>query len=909
MDIQKLRADYLLNKYFHTPSFSHVDVSLFQTIVTIFLSALLVTFILFIIRKFFALKHAFTEQSILFELTPPAFTEKTSYTTQQLFATLHDLSKQKSFFNRLSGRKQLFSFEIVSTKTQGIRYVIRTNKLYANNFKHHLLSYLPQVRVKQIEDYLPSAKDNSNTKQYKIIELKLAKHFAYPLQKQNILEEHDPVAYITGMMTKLRPGELIALQLVVSPSNVPEKKKIKTMIYRGDAVLAYLDTFKLPTSLQVILTPVNVIINLTSAILSVFTGVTRTILNDFVDPRMASRQAQMQFQMQYAMQAAKSNIRPIRVLTPFEQQAVEAVEEKIEQKLFQTQIRLLTVMEDSDSTTEREQGFLSSLAMFTSMSDQALQRKLYINTSFVREYLYLLYRKRLLSLFSNTSHMLLSVSEISDLYHFPFASVTKTENIVKAHSKKLPAPLSLKNGRNLSVVFGNNTYAETITPIGLTEEERETHMYIIGRTGSGKTTLMFSMAKNDIEKGEGMAFIDPHGDVSEDLLTTIPENRKNDLIYFNPIDLKHPIGINLLELTPDLDEDEAELEKEVVAEGVISLFRKVFSKEENANAHRIEYILRNTIYTAFSTKDPTIFTLYDLLNNPPFQKEVIKHLTDENLKNFWKNEFGKAGSYQVVKMVGGVTAKIGRFLFSPTAKRILEQRKSTIDFNKIMDERKILLCNLSQGNLGEDTAKLLGTTIITKLQQASLRRARIAEKNRVPFYLYVDEFQNFATQSFTKMLSEARKYKLRVIIAEQSTSQQEEKNIVNKILANVTTVVVFRSANPIDEELMLAQLSPYVERGDIANLPRYNFYIKISALESEEPFSGETIKIQIKKDPERVEELIEVSRNNYASVYKRTRKIQKLISVEDETMKITTNDKQKDVGTESEVFPENRKRN
>jgi len=221
----------------------------------------------------------------------------------------------------------------------------------------------------------------------------------------------------------------------------------------------------------------------------------------------------------------------------------------------------------------------------------------------------------------------------------------------------------------------------------LTEEERETHMYIIGRTGSGKTTMMFAMAKHDIQQGRGMAFLDPHGDAADDLISIIPKSRLNDLVYINPIDLKYPIGINLLELTDGLDEDEAELEKEVVCEAVISLFRKVFSKEENTNAHRIEYILRNAIYTAFTVPDRTIFTVYDLLNNPPFQKQVLSKLTDENLKNFWKYEFGRAGEYQIVKMSAELPLK-SEVSFSPTAKRILEQPKSTINFDKLMDEER-----------------------------------------------------------------------------------------------------------------------------------------------------------------------------------------------------------------------------
>src|SRR5258708_1091063 len=223
------------------------------------------------------------------------------------------------------------------------------------------------------------------------------------------------------------------------------------------------------------------------------------------------------------------------------------------------------------------------------------------------------------------------------------------------------------------------------------------------------------------------------------------------------------------------------------------MFRRVFSNDETTNADRIEYILRNAIYTAFTLKKRTIFTVYELLNNPDFRKKVVKDLEDENLKSFWKNEFDKAGNYQIVKMISGVTAKVGRFLFSPTAKRILEQERSTINFDDILDQGKILLCNLSEGKLGDDTSQLLGITIITKIHQAALRRSRNNPKDRKPFYLFVDEFQNFATTSFTKLLSGGRKFGLRVTIAEQSTAQQKERNIVDVILANTGTVICFRT--------------------------------------------------------------------------------------------------------------------
>jgi ribosome recycling factor len=204
-------------------------------------------------------------------------------------------------------------------------------------------------------------------------------------------------------------------------------------------------------------------------------------------------------------------------------------------------------------------------------------------------------------------------------------------------------------------------------------------MYLIGQTGSGKSTAIYHMAKGDIQKGRGLAVVDPHGDLAEDLLSTVPESRIGDLIYLNPFDIKYPIGINLLELPSGLDEDEMELEKELACESVVSVFRRIFNKDENTDAHRIEYVLRNAIHTAFTVEDATIFTVYELLNNPTFQKKVISRLKDQNLRHFWKNEFGKAGNYQIVKMVSGVTAKIGRLLFSPIAKRILEQSKTILD--------------------------------------------------------------------------------------------------------------------------------------------------------------------------------------------------------------------------------------
>ncbi len=875
---EKLKAGYWLDKFwiyllhvrdnvsasFHNPSFIPV--------ITLILGLALVVYIL---RKIYLIRRSLTENSILLELTPPSFTEKSAYTTQQLLSVIHDLGKQRSFTDKVLGRKNIFSFEIASTLNQGIRYLIRTTPKEVNNLKRNLLSYLPQVSVKIVNEYLPQNIGKLDKFQTKIVEFKLKHHFAYPLQRQDSLKEHDPVAYITGMMTKLSPGELISFQIVLSPTQVRQTQTLSKMILHNEDVLSYLakpqfpQVIKIPFYIFMLLAKlVTVILNqLGWAVGELMSGGRRT-------PAYVYQNYNSQMQIQ-------QHIKPARMLTTFEQNTVTSIQQKIDQSLFETSIRLLVVVKDKSELKERIRGFSSSLAIFSVPKYQSLNKKYNFPPILIDKIRLVNFKKRLLSLINNQSSSLLSISEVSDLYHFPFSRVAQTENIIKTYSKELPAPISLKKGEKLSVVFGKNTYGGQTTDIGLTEEKRKTHMFILGRTGSGKTTLMFSIAKGDIESGKGLAFIDPHGDVAEDLLAIVPISRKDDLIYVNPIDLKKPIHINLLELTPGLDEDDAELEKEVICEGVISLFKHVFSKDENTNAHRIEHILRNTIYTAFTVKDCTLFTINKILTDPKVRKAAIKNLDDEDLINFWKYEFGKAGDYQVVKMTQGVTAKVGRFLRSPTARRMLEHPKSTINFDDIINLGKILICNFSQGKLGEDTAKLFGTTILTKLQQAALKRAYIPEHKRKVFYLYVDEFQNFATQSFTKMVVQNRKFNMPLIIAEQSTAQQNDRNITNVILANVTTMICFRTGSFLDEQLMLDQFSPYLEKGEIPNLPRYRFYIKVSAIDSEEPFSGETIKIDLKKDQKKIDLLVKTSRDNWGRDYVKPKPFKNTQSSED----------------------------
>lgn len=802
-----------------------------------------------ILKKLLQILTTLKQEQVFLELTPPAFTEKTAYTTQQLFSVLHSIGSQQSLLDRIMGRKKLFSLEIVSTQKKGIRYLLRAPKKDANNIKRSVLSYLPYIQFHVTSDYLLNKVSNGS-----ITEFDLSKHYAFPLKTQDMLYEHDPVAYITGMMTKLEKNELISFQVIISPVNKNETRKLSKMILRNEDILQYLDKPQLPRAFAP-LQPLNTLI--------VFIGLQLqwaiAELTKDTRQRISSNTSFYHSQPNLA--------KPARVLSSFEEESVKSIQSKIDQSLFETTIRVFVKMNDESERHERINGFVSSLAIYSVPKYQEIRKKSRLMLRLTDRIRCLTFAKRTLSLITNSSSSILSVSEVADLYHFPYTKTTQTENIVKVHSKELPAPLTLKNDAKLDVIFAKNMYGGTETPIGLTVEERMRHMYVIGATGTGKTTMLTSMIFQDIQNGKGVCVVDPHGDLAESLINTIPEDRVKDFIYFNPYDIKFPIGINLLELTPGLEEDEALLEKEFIAESVISLFRKVFSDAMASHPHRIEYILRNTIHTAFTLENPTLFTIFELLNNPPFQKKAIQGLKDENLKNFWKYEFGKAGDFQKVKMVAPVTARIGRFLFSPSAKRILEQEKSTINFDEILDTKKILICNLSKGNLGEDTSEVMGIMLLNKIQLAILKRARVEKKKRNNFYLYVDEFQNFATPSFVQMLSESRKYGLSLTMAEQSTSQQKDKTLVQIVLANAGTVVTFRSANPQDELLLLPQYRPYLSEGDIANLPSFHFYMKTSAITPEEPFSGVTTPVEINQDKEYMKKLIQSSRNLYAKEY------------------------------------------
>ncbi len=794
--------------------------------------------------------YALRMQHTFFELIPPAQAAKKARATQEFFAVLHGLYGSRTLSDKLLRRQPHISLEVTSTKQGGIRYIASVPNDVVETFHQTITSYLPDMIVKQTDDYF-SPHTSGQT-----IEFRQTGHFAFPLNVQEELEQHDPIAYLTGSMTKLEADEHVTFQIVLTPTRVKEAEVIARKILTNEDLLSRLEGKRMP-GIGGVFTLINsFIFSIMDSIGGGFSGSSSSYRRESVDTQLARHKQQ-----------AALGLKPTRVLSTFEQQLIESIHHKVNQPIFLATARAYVVSASKRKRQQRIKGIRASLASFNVPKYQSLQARSSFPRQIMNRYRTFALEHRLPSFLPHKAS-LLATSELSDLYHFPYAGTTKTENIVKSLSRTLPAPLSLKRDTDFDVVLGINKYHGESTPIGLTEKERERHVYIIGGTGNGKTTMLQYALVQDIRNGKGIAVIDPHGDMAETLLRHVPYERVKDVVYFNPDDLGYPIGLNLLELDDELEGDELLREKDLITETVVSIFRKIFS-EDDSGGHRIEYMLRNAVQTALTQENATLFTVYDLINDPTYRKKVIQTLEDENLKHFWRNEFGKAGGMQRVKMAAGITAKIGRFLFSASAKRILEQEKSTIDFDDIINNRKILICNFSKGLLGEDTSELFGIMVLAKLQLASLRRARMQQSDRTPYHLYVDEFQNFATISFVQMLSESRKYKLFLTMAEQSTSQQDDQRMVNIILANVGTVICFRTGNPADEQSLLQMFTPYIEQGEIANLPAFNYYVRIAAIQSQEPLSGETLLLDedITESDTIRKSIVDNSRKNYAIKY------------------------------------------
>jgi len=426
--------------------------------------------------------------------------------------------------------------------------------------------------------------------------------------------------------------------------------------------------------------------------------------------------------------------------------------------------------------------------------------------------------------------------ELATIYHFPYAG-SIVSNVVKSTSKHAPAPDTLPI-RGLieedeASFFGETNYRNEKKVFGIKRIDRRRHLYVVGKTGSGKSRLLEMLLISDIQSGQGCCLIDPHGDLADELLMFVPKERIDDVIYVNPTDRDFPIGFNPLEPVESYEE------RQHLSRFFIAIFKKLFAENWNS---RMEHLIRYITLALLETPDSNVLGITRMLSDINFRQRVIKQLQDPVVKSFWTNEFSTSNEQFIDVAAVPIMNKVGQFISNPIIRNMVGQRKNMLDFDKFMNEGKIVIVNLSKGKLGEDNAALLGSMIITKIQQAALARAGIAEEQRRDFYFYVDEFQNFATEAFSSILSEARKYHLDLTIAHQYIAQLPD-DVKATAFGNVGSIIVFPVGGD-DAAYLTKEFSPTFTADDMINLNVREMYIKMSIDGKQNPpFSGRTINV------------------------------------------------------------------
>lgn len=402
--------------------------------------------------------------------------------------------------------------------------------------------------------------------------------------------------------------------------------------------------------------------------------------------------------------------------------------------------------------------------------------------------------------------------------------------------------------------FAETNFRNQQKKFGIKRHDRTKHTYIIGKSGMGKTTLLENMVIQDIVKGEGVGIVDPHGDFAEKILNFVPKERIKDVIYFSPHDIDWPIAFNVMEKVDPT-------QRHLVAAGLLGVFKKIWP---DVWSPRMEYILNNCILALLEYPDSTLLGINRMLSDKDYRKEVVSKITDPVIKAFWVDEFAKYTDRFMTEASAAIQNKVGQFISNPLIRNIIGQSKSGFDLREIMDGKKILIMNLSKGRIGEENSRLIGAMLITKIYLAAMSRVDVAEKERSDFYLYVDEFQNFATESFKDILSEARKYRLDLILAHQYIAQMDEK-VQDAVFGNVGTLISFR-IGAADAEVLEKEFEPEFAVQDLVNLGFAGIYLRlmIDGVPSR-PFSATTLP-PIKQETEScVDAIIESSREKYAS--------------------------------------------
>lgn len=797
------------------------------------------TFLSWVLRKLGAAKE--TDEYICLQLTFPARTQKSAYATEQLYLLLKSMSQSRGFLETLAAPKKTYSLELASNMKDGIRYIIRLPSSEIETVSQTLLSFMSGLKIKPVKDYLSALTGTS----VGVIELNLGFDYVLPLKELKVLGEHDPIAYITGNMRKLGSKDVVALQAVVTPvygnTHPGVSRRIRSIRHR----------IALNKEIASKLTARNISIG--SVLLKAFVipfKITTTLFTTFFEVLSAVNRNDIPDKWK-----AKADKRDSS--DPYESDINSSVKQKLDLQLFEVSLRLLVASDNPKDLPRRLDALISSFEPFSTN-----QQKLIVSRPGMLskgDKIIERFKDRTLTPHILNQPTILSSSELADIYHFPDTNNTKTEDLISSKSKELPVPLNQKaSNTDFDVVMGTNTFDGSSQDIGMTLKQRQKHTYIIGKTGTGKTTMLINSIYQDMVNGKGLAVLDPHGDMFRELLRMVPKNRLKDVVVFDPSDREYPVGLNILD--PGIEFTDEDDKHEWITSSVLSVFAKL--ADEHQWGPRMEHILRNTTLTALQTEKPSLYTLQRLLTDKKYQKEVAKNLDDPILKQFWDKEFKLMGTMQMSSATAPLTHRLGHFISSKMSRHILLQETSTLRIADIMNQEKILLVNLSKGDIGEDQSFFFGTILTSFIWMAAYQRTKIAEKDRKDFFIYVDEFQNFATPQFGDITSEGRKFHVSLIVSHQSVAQIKDKDLLKVIAGNAATMISLKVGSE-DENFILPYMKPEVEKGDIVNLAPYSFYMKVSGDDSEDAFSGVTVPLSIKGNEETFNEVIETSRKTY----------------------------------------------
>ena len=517
-----------------------------------------------------------------------------------------------------------------------------------------------------------------------------------------------------------------------------------------------------------------------------------------------------------------------RPLTPMQQEAVKRLEEKAGKSGFEANLRVVVSSTSREAAASHLRNVLSSFMQYSQSPFNGF-RVLHVPPArVIKDFIFRAMRPRLFH------KMLLNTEECASIFHLP-TKFTQVPNLKWLESKRAPAPTNVPTEGPL---LGINTYRGVKTEIRIARDDRRRHMYIIGRTGTGKSEFMKNLARQDIQAGEGVAVIDPHGDLVDSLLSYVPKERADDVILFEPFDMDRPMGLNMLEVRNDE-------EKDFAVQEMIEIFYKLFPPE--MIGPMFEHNMRNVMLTLMADREypGTIAEIPRMFTDQNYQKYKVSKVSDPVVRSFWEQEMAKTTDFHKSEMLGYLISKVGRFVENEMMRNIIGQSHSAFDFREVMDQKKILLINLSKGKTGEVNSKLLGLIIVSKLQMAALSRADIPEDQRHDFYLYIDEFQNFVTDSLATILSEARKYRLNLIMAHQYINQlvntDNNTKIRDAVFGNAGTIASFRIGVE-DAEIVAKEFAPVFNEFDVINIDRYNAYVKLMINGStSRPFNMQTL--------------------------------------------------------------------